>query len=990
MKTILTSILLTATLCNVFAQQLVIDNQGHSGIVSDIFFVQGGKYLISTSDDKTVRMWDVSDGTLRKTFRFQQTAGANGKIYSSAITLDDQFLFLGGFFDKVGGDPNKMGQIRMMNLYTERLALTFEAHSNVILDMKISDKGDRMVTTSADHTIKLWDISDLGENSAPILLATIESPVLPNCVAINPRGTILLVGDSEGYVRSYDIEFPNNIDSDKAKIHTDEVRAIAFDHAGQRAYSTGDDGKVLQWSGEGRFLGVFAELPGAAGVIALSENDEYLTVMGRVGIVYDVASQSPISTFAKHTNSVSAICTAPFGSFDGKSGHYVASAGGDDKNILIWEITSSTQVRDLVGSGKSIYAVGAGTGMKIGLGQSNPTGNLNDTRIEKVFNLSELRLQLDKVSQLDYKRAKLEGNGNRLTKEGASSLGIGNAILPIDESTDGELRSYSYVQNDAGIIVGSSFSLKKYTAQGDLLGSYEGHEGETWAVAEMKEEEFLLSGNGDQTIKIWNINTGENLLSLFVATDNEWVIWTPQGFYEASAGGEKYIGWHINKGGKKLAEFHDVSAFRDHFHRRDVIKRIIELKNFEAVASEMGLSLKPEKEIVPPEIEWVFPVAANSIVKGNSTTLSFRITSKHPVTKVKLLANGRPIVNQKNLNISGDMEPETLELELTIPNGSSGEYEVSLYVMDDKSKISGTDKKITFEKPKMTGFETQKVVAKAEPAPSTTASTASAGARSRLTLDPVDDSHATPKNLYVVSIGISEFINPTYNLNFAEADASSISEMWKKQYGKLYDNVKSIKITDKEATKDRILQTFAMLEKGTTMDDLVVVFMASHGMNVNNRYFFLPHDGNGNNPKATCVDWKDFSNMVGNIPAKTVIFIDTCHSGQLGSSIGPKEQDNTEAVREMSSKEYGVVVMAAATGYEYSLEHPDWGHGAFTLALLEGLGEGKADIKPDGIIYLRELDYYLAERVRELTGGRQHPTTQKPSSISRLPLAGTN
>jgi uncharacterized caspase-like protein len=78
--------------------------------------------------------------------------------------------------------------------------------------------------------------------------------------------------------------------------------------------------------------------------------------------------------------------------------------------------------------------------------------------------------------------------------------------------------------------------------------------------------------------------------------------------------------------------------------------------------------------------------------------------------------------------------------------------------------------------------------------------------------------------------------------------------------------------------------------------------------------------------------------------------------------------------------------MAASTGAEYSLEHADWGHGAFTLSIVEGLEKHKADIREDGTIYIRELDFYVAERVKELTENMQHPTTQKPSSISLMPV----
>jgi uncharacterized caspase-like protein len=76
-----------------------------------------------------------------------------------------------------------------------------------------------------------------------------------------------------------------------------------------------------------------------------------------------------------------------------------------------------------------------------------------------------------------------------------------------------------------------------------------------------------------------------------------------------------------------------------------------------------------------------------------------------------------------------------------------------------------------------------------------------------------------------------------------------------------------------------------------------------------------------------------------------LLFLDTCHSGQLGQDVYTlrKQIDNTEALRELSSDEYGVVILAASTGREFSLENPDWEHGAFTKALIEALEQGKAD-----------------------------------------------
>ena len=62
------------------------------------------------------------------------------------------------------------------------------------------------------------------------------------------------------------------------------------------------------------------------------------------------------------------------------------------------------------------------------------------------------------------------------------------------------------------------------------------------------------------------------------------------------------------------------------------------------------------------------------------------------------------------------------------------------------------------------------------------------------------------------------------------------------------------------------------------------------------------------------------------------------------------------------------------------------GNGAFTKALLEGL-EGEADYTKDGAITVNELELYIAERVKVLTGGEQTPTMSKPQTIPDFPLA---
>ncbi|MFN3393869.1 MAG: hypothetical protein ACK424_04865, partial [Candidatus Thermochlorobacter sp.] len=75
-----------------------------------------------------------------------------------------------------------------------------------------------------------------------------------------------------------------------------------------------------------------------------------------------------------------------------------------------------------------------------------------------------------------------------------------------------------------------------------------------------------------------------------------------------------------------------------------------------------------------------------------------------------------------------------------------------------------------------------------------------------------------------------------------------------------------------------------------------------------------------------------------------------------------------------------------STGRQYSLEDAAWGNGAFTRALLEGLS-GKADLMGKGKITVNMLDAFISERVKELTKGKQTPTTVRPPNVPDFPVA---
>jgi uncharacterized caspase-like protein len=115
--------------------------------------------------------------------------------------------------------------------------------------------------------------------------------------------------------------------------------------------------------------------------------------------------------------------------------------------------------------------------------------------------------------------------------------------------------------------------------------------------------------------------------------------------------------------------------------------------------------------------------------------------------------------------------------------------------------------------------------------------------------------------------------------------------------------------------------------------------------------------------------------------------MDACHSGNLMGKLKRRGLVVLNSViNEMASAENGAVVFSSATGRQYALENVEWGNGAFTKGVVEGI-RGKADYRATGRITVNMLDLYVSERVKELTQGQQTPTTVKPPNVPDFPVA---
>jgi WD40 repeat protein len=241
-------------------------------------------------------------------------------------------------------------------------------------------------------------------------------------------------------------------------------------------------------------------------------------------------------------------------------------------------------------------------------------------------------------------------------------------------------------------------------------------------------------------------------------------------------------------------------------------------------------------------------------------------------------------------------------------------------------------------------------------------------------------------DLYVLSIGVSDYARADYKLGLAAKDASDFADAMRSQEGRLYRRVIVRTLTNKDATRVGITREFDALRNAVGPADVAMVFMAGHGLNdTTGQYFFLPYDGNHERLLSSAIPQSTIVSTLSRIRGKTLFFVDTCFAGNSLGALSRASRKTERMINDLSSSENGVVVFASSTGQEESEEKDEWGNGAFTKALIEGLA-GRADFMRAGRVTFAGLNLFVSEEVTRLTEGRQRPVFISPRGIPDFAL----
>ncbi len=277
-------------------------------------------------------------------------------------------------------------------------------------------------------------------------------------------------------------------------------------------------------------------------------------------------------------------------------------------------------------------------------------------------------------------------------------------------------------------------------------------------------------------------------------------------------------------------------------------------------------------------------------------------------------------------------------------------------------------------------------------------------------------------DLYVLTVGVSDYANDDYDLTFASKDARDLGIAFEESavgFGNIYRK----EVLDTEATRKGI-KNGASFFQASKPGDRAIVFLAGHGLlDEKYRYFFGTTDIDAAEPFRRGMSFKMIESLFNGVAARErLVLMDTCQAGgvdvALLKSIESEQSGIADGVRAISNENLraaaaitpetaikgqrfveelftdlnrgiGATVISASGGLEFAVESADWNNGVFTFATIDALrNSGKGDRNKDGILSASELVDTVSENVVALTGGLQHPNTRSVNLAVDFPIVG--
>lgn len=475
--------------------QLLNSLDGQCGPLYAIAFSPNGNYLVSGCDNGSALIWDLQKGGMAKAF----TAHA-GQVDYVDFSPDGSLL----------ATASQDGTAKIWNFASVMELRTLKGHTGHVIALDFSPDGRILATASADHTARLWDVSSGRE------IATLRGHSwFVNSVAFSPDGQTLATTGSDGEIKFWDVSRHTQITTIRGDVMSQDT--LRFSPDGKSIAVSRGDGTLRIYDVATRTLrDVLIGHSDLAEGLAFSPDGNRLVSAGSDVRVWDLTRQPGALVLDGHKDLAWQIAFSP-------EGRMIASASKDG-TVRLWSVKDGRELATLP-HGEWVNSVAfSPDGVRL--------ATTNDDKLVRLWN----PLTAEKVATLTGHTAvtecatfspdgKLLASGGKTGEIKLWDAATGNELISLSSPNHHLIWSLAFSPDGKYLVAaeGGVESLAIETghlltvwdvSSRQLLKTLVGHSSDVRAIAFSPDGKLLASGSFDDTIKLWDTTTWEELATL--------------------------------------------------------------------------------------------------------------------------------------------------------------------------------------------------------------------------------------------------------------------------------------------------------------------------------------------------------------------------------------------------------------------------------------------------------------------------------------------
>jgi len=514
---------------------------GHKGWVGDVVVTPNGRYILSASRDKTVKVWELETGLEIRTF-----SGHEGYVDSVTVTPDSH-LALSGAYDRT---------VKVWEINSGRLIQTFSGHQDIVGDIAVTPDGRFALSCSWDKTVKVWEIE------SGMLVHTLSGHTdAVTGVIVTSDGRVALSCSWDKTVKVWEIESGTLVRTLRG--HLDRVSDVTITPNDCYVLSASWDKTVMVWELEsGKEVLSFSNHTDRVWSVAVTpDNCLALSAEDKLVRVWEIKTGQQLYTFGGHGDILDEVAVTP----DGR----LALTASHDETIKVWQLEggekahpSSSPAHDDMISGLVVTPDDRFL-ISTSWDQTIKIWDITNRQKVRVFST----IHTDKIAAVTVTpngRYGLSASWDTTVKVWEIESG---KIIQILESHNDPVESV-VVTPDGRFVLSASRdkTVKIWEFEGGkLLYTLDGHSDWVTDAIVTPDGRFVLSASRDKTVKIWEFESGRLLHTLNGHSEGIIrVAVTPDGcsVFSASWDGAVRV-WEIGEDGS-IAKSHESSTVIAH------------------------------------------------------------------------------------------------------------------------------------------------------------------------------------------------------------------------------------------------------------------------------------------------------------------------------------------------------------------------------------------------------------------------------------------